>query len=88
MNVRGGVNLGDVFRGGEDVFGDGVNIAARLESIAPPGGIYISRAACDPIRERLAFDFEDLGARHVKNITRPIHVFNIRIDGLAGARCG
>jgi hypothetical protein len=66
LNLRIGVNLGDVFCEGKDVFGDGVNIAARLESIAPPGGIYISRAACDPIRERLAFDFEDLGERRVK----------------------
>lgn len=48
LNLRMGVNLGDVFCEGEDVFGDGVNIAARLESIAPPGGIYISRAVCDP----------------------------------------
>jgi class 3 adenylate cyclase/uncharacterized membrane protein YhaH (DUF805 family) len=82
LELRIGINLGDVFREGEDVFGDGVNIAARLESIAPPGGIYISRAACDPIRERLAFDFEDLGDHHVKNITRPIQVFGVRIEGL------
>jgi class 3 adenylate cyclase len=84
LNLRIGVNLGDMFCEGKDVFGDGVNIAARLESIAPPGGIYISRAACDPIRERLAFDFEDLGERRVKNIARLIHVFNVRIEGLAG----
>jgi len=84
LNLRIGVNLGDVFREGKDVFGDGVTIAARLEGMAPPGGIYISRAACDPIRERLAFDFEDLGEHHVKNITRRIHVFNVRIEGLAG----
>jgi len=84
LNLRIGVNLGDVFCEGKDVFGDGVNIAARLESMAPPGGIYISRAACDPIRERLAFDFEDLGERRVKNIARLIHVFNVRIEGLAG----
>jgi len=88
LNLRIGVNLGDVFCEGKDVFGDGVNIAARLESIAPPGGIYISRAACDPIRERLAFDFEDLGERHVKNITRLIHVFNVRIQGLAEGNFG
>src|SRR5580658_9688219 len=72
LQLRIGINLGDVFREGDDVFGDGVNIAARLESIAPPGGIYVSRAVCDPIRERFAFDFEDLGDHHVKNITRPI----------------
>jgi len=88
LNLRIGVNLGDVFREGQDVFGDGVNIASRLESIAPPGGIYISRAACDPIRERLAFDFEDLGEHQVKNITRRIQVFNVRIEGLAGGIFG
>lgn len=81
LQLRVGINLGDVFHEGEDVFGDGVNIAARLESIAPPGGIYVSRAACDPIRERFAFDFEDLGDHHVKNITRPIQVFSVRIEG-------
>jgi class 3 adenylate cyclase len=81
VQLRIGVNLGDVFHEGDDVFGDGVNIAARLESIAPPGGIYISRAACDPIRDRLAFDFEDLGEHQVKNIARPIHVFGVRIEG-------
>ena len=83
LQLRIGINLGDVFHEGDDVFGDGVNIAARLESIAPPGGIYVSRAACDPIRERLAFDFEDLGDHQVKNITRPIQVFGVRIDALA-----
>ncbi|HEV2302634.1 MAG TPA: adenylate/guanylate cyclase domain-containing protein [Stellaceae bacterium] len=82
LKVRIGVNLGDVFSEGDDVFGDGVNIAARLESIAPPGGIYVSRAAYDPIRERLAFDFEDLGDHRVKNIARPIQVFKVRISGL------
>jgi class 3 adenylate cyclase len=50
--------------------------------------IYVSRAACDPIRERLAFDFEDLGEHQVKNIKRRIHVFNVRIEGLAGSIFG
>jgi class 3 adenylate cyclase len=82
LQLRIGVNLGDVISEGEDVFGDGVNVAVRLESIAPPGGIYVSRAACDPIRERLAFDFEDLGEHSVKNIARPIQVFGVRIEGV------
>lgn len=82
LHLRIGVNLGDVFSEGEDVFGDGVNVAVRLESIAPPGGIYVSRAACDPIRERLAFDFEDLGEHQVKNIARPIQVFGVLIEGM------
>ena len=82
IQLRIGINLGDAFREGDDVFGDGVNIAARLESMAPPGGIYVSRGVYDPVRERLAFEFEDLGEHQVKNITRSIQVFNIRIDGL------
>jgi class 3 adenylate cyclase len=86
LQLRIGINLGDVFHEGDDVFGDGVNIAARLESIAPAGGIYVSRAACDPIRERLAFDFQDLGNHHVKNIERPIQVFGVRIEGLAESK--
>jgi class 3 adenylate cyclase len=83
LQLRIGINLGDVFHEGEDVFGDGVNVAARLQGIAPPGGICISRAASDPIRERSAFAFEDLGEHQVKNITRPIHVFGVRIEGAA-----
>jgi len=79
--LRIGVNLGDVFHEGEDVFGDGVNIAARLEALAPPGGICVSRGVRDQVRERLNFDFADLGEYRVKNIARPIEVFGIAIDG-------
>jgi adenylate cyclase len=57
IQLRIGINLGDVFREGDDVFGDDVNIAARLESMTPPGGIYVSRGVYDPVRERLAFEF-------------------------------
>ncbi len=63
-----------------DIYGDGVNIAARLEAMAEPGGIYVSRAVRDPVRDKLAFSFEDLGQVAAKNIARPIHVFRVRHD--------
>jgi len=81
LHLRIGINLGDVFREGDDVFGDGVNVAARLENSARPGGIHVSRAVCDLIRDRFSFDFDDLGEHQFHNITRPIHVFGVRLDG-------
>ncbi len=79
--LRVGINLGDVFHEGDDVFGDGVNLAARLEALAPPGGICVSRSVREQIREKLNFEFVDLGEHQVKNISRPIQVFSINIDG-------
>ncbi len=81
LQLRIGVNLGDVFHEGDDVFGDGVNLAARLEGLADPGGICVSRAAHDQVRERLNFDFQDMGEHQVKNISRPIQVFRVQLDG-------
>src|SRR5262249_44053412 len=69
---------------GEDIYGDGVNIAARLESIADPGAIFLSRAVRDSVRDRLEVVLEDLGERSVKNIARPVRVF--RIGHAEGAR--
>jgi class 3 adenylate cyclase len=83
LELRIGINLGDVFREGDDVVGDGVNVAARLEASAPAGGIRVSRSVCDPIRDRFTFDFDDLGEHQFHNITRPIHVFGVRIEGAA-----
>ena len=85
LDLRIGVNLGDVFHEGDDVFGDGVNIAARLEGLADPGGIYVSRAVREQMREMLSFDFQDLGEHKLKNISRVIQVFRVRIDGEAEA---
>jgi adenylate cyclase len=78
---RIGINLGDVIVEEDgDIFGDGVNVAARLESIADPGGICVSAAVRDQIADRLAIGFQDLGEQQVKNITRPIRVFKVVLD--------
>jgi TolB-like protein/class 3 adenylate cyclase len=74
---RIGVNLGDVIIDGEDIFGDGVNIAARLEAMAEPGGICLSDDAYRQVRDRLDLAFDDLGEQHVKNIARPVHIYGI-----------
>src|ERR1700731_628015 len=71
IRFRIGINLGDIIADGEDIFGDGVNVAARLEALAEPGGICISRTVRDHIRDKLVYQFEDLGAQSVKNIARP-----------------
>ena len=67
---RIGVNLGDVIIDGDDIYGDGVNIAARLEALAEPGGICISRVVRDQIRDKLPYTFDDMGEQSVKNIAR------------------
>jgi len=81
MQFRIGVNLGDVIVEDNDIFGDGVNVAARLEVLAEPGGICVSGAVRDQLGDRLDdITFEDLGEQSVKNITRPIRVFRVRFD--------
>ena len=74
---RIGINLGDIIIDGDDIFGDGVNIAARLETLCEPGGVCISRAANDQIRDKLSLAFADLGEQPVKNISRAIGVFGL-----------
>jgi adenylate cyclase len=81
IELRIGVNLGDVIVEGEDIFGDGVNVAARLESIAKPGGITISGSVRDHVGNRLDLTFEDLGEQTLKNIERPIRVYSVSLDG-------
>ena len=78
IRFRIGVNLGDVIVEEHDIFGDGVNIAARLEALAEPSGICISGTVYDQIRDKLDFAFEDLGERSVKNIARPVRVYRVR----------
>jgi adenylate cyclase len=75
ITFRVGVNLGDVIADGDDIYGDGVNIAARLEALAEPGGICISRTVRDHIGDRLPYAFDDLGEQSVKNIARPVHAY-------------
>jgi len=82
IEFRIGINLGDIIIEGDDIYGDGVNIAARLEGIAEPGAIFVSRAVRDSVRDKLDVALEDLGERPVKNIARPVRVFRVgRSDG-------
>jgi adenylate cyclase len=83
IRFRIGINLGDVIVEDADIFGDGVNVAARLEALAEPGGICISRMVRDQIRDKLAYAFEDLGEPSVKNIVRPVRVYALRAKALA-----
>ena len=75
---RIGVNLGDVLIEGDDIFGDGVNIAARLEGICEPGGVLISGAAYDQVRGKIDAEFVDLGEKALKNIARPVRTFAMK----------
>src|SRR5690349_10461067 len=78
IRFRIGVNLGDVIVEEHDIFGDGVNVAARLEALAEPGGICVSQVARNQVRGTLDFSFEDLGERNVENISRPVRVYRVR----------
>jgi len=83
ITFRVGVNLGDVIADGDDIYGDGVNIAARLEALAEPGGICISRTVRDHIGDRLPYSFEDIGEQSVKNIAQPVHAYALRAAAVA-----
>jgi adenylate cyclase len=86
IRFRIGINLGDVISEDHDIFGDGVNVAARLQEVAEPGGICVSGAIRDQAGDRLGVAFEDLGEQNVKNISRPIRVFRVRLgEERAGA---
>jgi len=75
--LRIGINLGDVVIDGSDIYGDGVNIAARLQSLAEPGAIYVSASIRDQVKRKLAFDFDDLGPKSLKNIAEEVHVYRV-----------
>ena len=81
MQFRIGINVGDVMLKDGDIFGDGVNIAARLEGLADPGGICISRGIHDHVMKKLPFEFEDLGEQSVKNIAQPVRVYRLVLSG-------
>jgi adenylate cyclase len=85
IRFRIGVNLGDVIAEEHDIFGDGVNVAARLEALAEPGEICVSRVVRDQVRDKLDFTFEDLGEQQVKNIARPVRVYRVCDTGAAKA---
>ncbi len=79
IEFRIGINVGDIIIDGEDIFGDGINVAARLQTLAEPGGICVSRVVRDQVLDKLSFVFEDLGAQEVKNITRPVEVYRVNL---------
>jgi class 3 adenylate cyclase len=80
MKFRIGINIGDVIQDGDRIYGDGVNIAARLETLADPGGICISRMAYDQIESKLPLGYEYLGEQMVKNISKPLHAYRVVIE--------
>jgi len=84
IRFRIGVNLGDVIVEEHDIFGDGVNVAARLEALAEPGGICVSGTVYDQIRDRLPYSLQDIGEQNVKNIARPVRVYAWCPEGVAG----
>lgn len=77
LRFRIGINIGDVLIDGDDLFGDGVNVAARLESVAPAGGICISESVFDQVKNKLSMGFEDIGPQQVKNIAEPVHAYKL-----------
>jgi adenylate cyclase len=80
IEFRIGLNVGDIIIDDKDIYGDGVNIAARLEALAEPGGICVSRIVRDEVRDKLHFSFEDMGEHQVKNIARPVPIHRVRFD--------
>jgi adenylate cyclase len=86
IELRIGINLGDVIVEGDDLYGDGVNIAARIEALADAGGVFVSNTVHDHVRDRLPFAFQDLGEQQVKNITRPVRVYRLLIDQSASLK--
>src|SRR5712691_1272474 len=80
MEFRIGINLGDVMVDGEQIYGDGVNIAARLQALADAGGICISGTVHEHVKNKLALSYEDLGEQVVKNIAEPVRVWRVRLE--------
>jgi adenylate cyclase len=83
IEFRVGINVGDIISDDNDIYGDGVNVAARLEALAEPGGICVSRVVRDQVRDKLDFAFDDTGEQQVKNIARPVRVYRVgaRVSG-------
>jgi adenylate cyclase len=88
IEFRMGINLGDIIVEDGDIFGDGVNVAARLEALAQPGGICVSRVVRDQVRDKLDFTFADMGDQQVKNIARPVRAHRILVGAEAVAPVG
>jgi class 3 adenylate cyclase len=88
MLYRIGINLGDILIEGDDILGDGVNVAARLEGIAEPGGICVSSSAYEQVRSKVPVDFTDLGEQSLKNIAHPVRAYTVVRDELDPATKG
>jgi adenylate cyclase len=83
IDLRIGINVGDIIIDGDDIFGDGVNVAARLQTLAEPGGICVSRVVRDQVLDKLSFAFEDLGSQQVRNIARPVEAYRVDLGSAA-----
>jgi len=81
MEFRIGLNLGDVMVEGDDIYGDGVNVAARLQEMAPTGGIMLSQTVHDQVRSKLALGFDRVGRQQVKNVSEPVEIWSVRLGG-------
>ncbi|POF31496.1 adenylate/guanylate cyclase domain-containing protein [Roseibium marinum] len=81
MEFRIGINLGDIMVEGEDIYGDGVNVAARLQELSPRGGIMLSKSVHDQVKTKMAVGFEPLGPQHVKNVSEPVETYSVRLGG-------
>jgi len=79
ISFRIGINVGDIIVYGDDIFGDCVNVAARIENECEPGGVYLSGSAFEQVRDTIGFAFDDLGERSLKNIDRPVRLFAVRV---------
>jgi TolB-like protein/class 3 adenylate cyclase/Flp pilus assembly protein TadD len=79
IQFRIGINVGDIIIDGDDIYGDGVNVAARLETLAEPGGIMVSRVVHDQVQDKLGFEFDDMGEQAVKNIARPVGIHRVHL---------
>ena len=86
INFRIGINVGDIIIDDNDIFGDGVNVAARIESECEPGGVCLSDGAFDQIRGKTGFAFDDLGEKSLKNIDRPMRLYAVRRSGASVAQ--
>jgi class 3 adenylate cyclase len=82
---RIGINIGDIIVEGDDIYGDGVNVAARLEGLAEPGGICASRTVINHVKGKIDLNFEDLGDQEVKNISEPVRVYRVALDDKSAA---
>ena len=85
ITYRIGINIGDVIVEGDDIYGDGVNVAARLEGLAEPGGVCLARSVFEQVKEKLDLTFEHLGEREVKNIAEPVTIYRVALDDKAAA---